>query len=42
MASSGMLLRVAVVRTDVLEEDSAFIIEVTIDELGTTLSVISN
>jgi hypothetical protein len=42
MPSSGMLRRVAVVRTDVLEEDSAFIIEVTIDELGTTLAVTSN
>jgi hypothetical protein len=43
MASSGMLRRVALVRTDVLEELSAsFIIRMTkIDELG-TLAVPSN
>jgi hypothetical protein len=40
MASSGMLRRVAVVRTDVLEELSASIIRVTrISELGTMLAV---
>jgi hypothetical protein len=38
-----MLRRVALVRTDVLEELSASIIRVTkIDELGTTLAVTSN
>jgi hypothetical protein len=43
MASSGMLRRVALVRTDVLEELSASFIRVTrIDELGTTLAVTSN
>jgi hypothetical protein len=43
MASSGMLRRVAVVRTDVSEELSASIIRVTrISELGTTLAVTSN
>jgi hypothetical protein len=43
MASSGMLRRVAHVRTDVSEELSASIIRVTrIDELGTTLAVTSN
>jgi hypothetical protein len=42
MASSGMLLRVALVRTEVLEELSSSIIRVTrIDELG-TLAVTSN
>jgi hypothetical protein len=42
MASSGMLSRVALVRTDVSEELSASIIMVTrISELG-TLAVISN
>jgi hypothetical protein len=39
MASSGMLRRVALVRTDVSEELSASIIRVTrIGELGTTLA----
>jgi hypothetical protein len=43
MASSGMLLRVALVRTDVSEELSAAIIRVTrLDELGRTLGVTSN
>jgi hypothetical protein len=43
MASSGMLGRVALVRTDVSEEPSASIIRVTrISELGTTLAVTSN
>jgi hypothetical protein len=43
MPSSGMLRRVSLVRTDVSEERSAFIIRVTrIDEVGTTLAVISN
>jgi hypothetical protein len=43
MASSGMLHRVALVRTDVSEELSASIISVTrFGELGTTLAVISN
>jgi hypothetical protein len=43
MPSSGMLRRVALVRTDVLEEPSASIIRVTrIGELGTTLAVTSN
>jgi hypothetical protein len=43
MASSGMLRRVALVRTDVSEELSASIIRVTrISELGTTLAVTSN
>jgi hypothetical protein len=42
-ASSGMLRRVALVRTDVSEELSASIIEVTrIGELGITLTVTSN
>jgi hypothetical protein len=36
MPSSGMLRRVALVRTDVSEECSAFIIRVTVGELGTT------
>jgi hypothetical protein len=40
MAYSGMLRRVALVRTDVSEEHSASIITVTrIGELGTTLTV---
>jgi hypothetical protein len=43
MTSSGMLLRVALVRTDVSEELSASFIRVTrIGELGTTLRVTSN
>jgi hypothetical protein len=43
MASSGMLRRVAVVRTDISEEPSASIIRVTrLGELGTTLAVTSN
>jgi hypothetical protein len=43
MASSGMLRRVALVRTDVSEELSASFIRVTrIGELGTTLAVISH
>jgi hypothetical protein len=43
MASSGILRRVALVRTDVSEELSASIIRVTrICELGTTLAVTSN
>jgi hypothetical protein len=43
MASSGMLRRVALVRTDVSEELSASIIRVTrISELGTTLTLSSN
>jgi hypothetical protein len=43
MASSGMLRRVALVRTDVSEERSASFIRVTrIDELGTMLTVTSN
>jgi hypothetical protein len=42
MASFGMLRRVALVRTDVSEELSAYIIRVTrIGELGTTLAVTS-
>jgi hypothetical protein len=42
MASSGMLRRVTLVRTDVSEELSASIIRVTrISELGTTLAVTS-
>jgi hypothetical protein len=43
MESSGMLRRVAVVRTDVSEELSAPFNRVTrIGELGTTLAVTSN
>jgi hypothetical protein len=43
MASSGMLRRVALVRTDVSEELSASFIRVTrIGELGTTLAVTNN
>jgi hypothetical protein len=43
MVSSGMLQRVTLVRTDVLEELSASTIRVTrIGELGTTLAVTSN
>jgi hypothetical protein len=42
MVSSGLLRRVALVRTDVSEELSSSIIRVTIGELGTTLAVNSN
>jgi hypothetical protein len=43
MASSGMLRRVALVRTDVSEELGASFIRVTrIGELGKTLAVSSN
>jgi hypothetical protein len=43
MASSGMLRRVALARTDVSEERSASFIRVTrIGELGTTLAITSN
>jgi hypothetical protein len=43
MASSGMLRRVALVRTDVSEELSPSFIRVTrIGELGTTLAATSN
>jgi hypothetical protein len=43
MGSSGMLHRVALVRTDVSEEIIASFIRVTrIGELGTTLAVVSN
>jgi hypothetical protein len=43
MVYSGMLRRVALVRTDVSEERSACFIRVTrIGELGTTLAVTSN
>jgi hypothetical protein len=43
MVSSGMLRRVALLRTDVSEELSASFISVTrIGELGTTLAVTSN
>jgi hypothetical protein len=43
MVSSGMLRRVALVRTYVSEEFSASFIKVPrIDELGTTLAVTSN
>jgi hypothetical protein len=42
-ASSGMLHRVALVRTDISEQLSASFIRVTrIGELGTTLAVTSN
>jgi hypothetical protein len=43
MSSSGMLRRVALVKTDVSEELSAsFIRMIRIGELGTTLAVTSN
>jgi hypothetical protein len=43
MSSSGMLRRVALVRTVILEEVSASFIRVTrMGELGTTLAVTSN
>jgi hypothetical protein len=43
MASSGMLRRVALVRTDVSEGHSATIIRVTtVGEIGTTSTVTSN
>jgi hypothetical protein len=43
MAFSGMLRRVALVKTDISEELSASIIRVTrIDEVGTMLAVTSN
>jgi hypothetical protein len=43
MPSSGMLLRVTLVRTNVLEERIASVIRVErIGELGTTLAVTSN
>jgi hypothetical protein len=43
MASSGMLRRVALIRTDVSEELSASFIRVTrIGEIGTTLAVTNN
>jgi hypothetical protein len=42
MASSGVLGRVALVRTDVSEDLSSSFIRVSIDELGTTLDVTSN
>jgi hypothetical protein len=38
MASSGMLRRLALVRTDISEEISASFIRVRIGELGTTLT----
>jgi hypothetical protein len=42
MASSGMLRRVALVRTDVSEELGSSIRATRIGELGTTLAVTSN
>jgi hypothetical protein len=43
MVSSGILRRVALVRTEVSEERNASFIRVTrIDELGTTLAVTGN
>jgi hypothetical protein len=43
MVSSGMLRRLALVRTEVSEEPNAFFIRVTrIGELGTTLAATSN
>jgi hypothetical protein len=42
MASSGMLRRVALVRTDISEELSRYFIRVTIGELGTTPTVTSS
>jgi hypothetical protein len=42
MTSSGILRRVALVRTDVPEELSVSFIRVIIGELGTTLAVTSN
>jgi hypothetical protein len=43
MPPSGMIRHVALVRTDVSEEHSAYIIRVTrFGELGTTLVVTSN
>jgi hypothetical protein len=42
MASSGMLRRVALVRTDVSEELASFIRVTRIGELGTSLAVTSN
>jgi hypothetical protein len=43
MASSGMLRRVAVIRTDVSKELKTSVIKVTrIGELGTTIAVTNN
>jgi hypothetical protein len=42
IASSGMLRRVVLVKTDVSEELRASLMGVTIGELGTTLAVTSN
>jgi hypothetical protein len=42
MLSSRMLRHMALVRTDVSEERGAYIIMVTIGELGTTLAITSN